>query len=157
MFKKILVPLDGSAFAERALPAAEALAASLGADLALVRAVPLVAPGEGEPGIVSYLDERRIAEAQDYVTRMATSLRIGRPVTAQAYLADDIANGILARARDIGADVIVMTSHGESWPSVDPLGGTAARLTRQADCPLLVIGPHAVPRETAARGEGAHA
>jgi nucleotide-binding universal stress UspA family protein len=157
MFNKILVPLDGSAFAERALPTAEALAASTGAELALVRAVPLVAPGEREPGIVSYLDERRIAEAQDYVTRMATALHIGRPVTAQAYLSDDIANGILARARDIGADVIVMTSHGESWPSVDPLGGTAARLTRQADCPLLVIGPHAIPRETAAPGEGTHA
>lgn len=147
MFRRILVPLDGSAFAERALPYAEALAQATGADLALVRAVPVVAPGDGEPGIISYLDEHRILEAQEYVTRVAASLRLGRPVTAQAYLADNIADGILARARDIGADLIVLTSHGQSWPSADPLGGTAARLTQQADCPLLVLGPHAIPRK----------
>jgi nucleotide-binding universal stress UspA family protein len=46
MFKQILVPLDGSAFAERALPVATALATSGGAGLALVRVVEVLAPGD---------------------------------------------------------------------------------------------------------------
>lgn len=142
MFKRILVPLDGSEFAERALATAEALAASCGADLALVRVVELVAPGDREPGVVSYLDEHRIAVAQDYIAQKATAMRLGRPVTAEAYLAADIAAGIIARAADIGADVIVMTSHGESWPAGTVLGSVAARLTRESPCPLLVVGPH---------------
>jgi nucleotide-binding universal stress UspA family protein len=142
MFRQILVPLDGSAFAERAIPVADALAASTGAALALVRVVEVVAPGDHEPGVVSYLDEHRITVAQEYVARMATATGLGRPVTGEAYLASDVAAGILARATDIGADVIVMTSHGESWPLGTALGSTAARLTREAACPLLVIGPH---------------
>jgi nucleotide-binding universal stress UspA family protein len=54
MFGTILVPLDGSAFAERAVPFAEALAAVAGARLALVRVVEVLAPGDREPGVVSY-------------------------------------------------------------------------------------------------------
>lgn len=145
MFKQILVPLDGSAFAERALPVAEVLAGSFGAGLALVRVVALLAPGEREPGVISYLDEHRIAVAQEYIKRMAASTRLGRPVSGEAYLASDVAAGILARAADLSADVIVMTSHGESWPAGTALGGIAARLTREATCPLLVVGPHSTP------------
>lgn len=159
MFNQILVPLDGSPFAERALPAAEALAASSGAALALVRAVELLAPGEREPGVVSYLDEHRIAAAQDYITAKATAMRLGRPVSAEAYLAADVAAGILARAGDIGADVIVMTSHGESWPTDRAFGSVATRLIREAACPVLVIGPQvaaieptAAPTETRSSG-----
>ncbi len=142
MFSRILVPLDGSTFAERVLPTVERLAASTNAEVALVRVVDLVAPGGREPGVVSYLDEHRIKTAQDYIVEAAASLKLGRPVPAEAYLADDIACGILARAADWGADVIVMTSHGESWPATTLLGSVAGHLTRDANCPLLVIGPH---------------
>jgi nucleotide-binding universal stress UspA family protein len=149
MFTKILVPLDGSAFAERAVPYAEALAAATGADLALVRVVEVLAPGDREPGVISYLDEGRIATAQDYVGRIAASRTLGKPVSAEAYLASDIGAGIIARAGDIGADVIVMTSHGASWPVGTVLGSVAARLTREATIPVLVIGPQ-VPASTPA-------
>lgn len=145
MFQRILVPLDGSAFSERALPVAEALAASCGADVLLVRVVEVLAPGDREPGVVSYLDEHRIAQAQDYLRDAAARLRLGRAVSAEAYLAPDAAAGILARALDAGVDVIVMTSHGASWPAATVLGGVAAKLTRESTCPLLVLGPHTAP------------
>lgn len=150
MFSRILVPLDGSAFAERVLPTVERLAASTNAEVALVRVVDLVAPGDREPGVVSYLDEHRIKSAQDYILQAAASLKLGRPVSAEAYLADDIACGILARVADWGADLVVMTSHGESWPATTLLGSVAGHLTREAGCPLLVIGPHA---QAAAAGQ----
>lgn len=158
MFTKILVPLDGSAFAEGALSAAEALAQSTGADVALVRVVELVAPGEREPGVISYLDEHRIAAAQDYISGVAARLRLGRPVSAEAYLAADVPAGILARARDAGVDVIVMTSHGASGPVGSALGSVAAVLVRESTCPVLVIGPRAAGADTrepaAARAPG---
>jgi nucleotide-binding universal stress UspA family protein len=143
MFRTIIVPLDGSPFAERALPVAEAMASASGADLALIRVVEVLAPGDREPGVMSYLDGHRTVVAQEYIDRMTTVTRLGRPVTGEACLASDIATGIIARVRDAGADLIVMTSHGESWPIGTALGSVAARLTREAPCPLLVVGPNA--------------
>jgi nucleotide-binding universal stress UspA family protein len=49
VFKQILVPLDGSPFAERALAVVSALASSTGASLALVRVVEVLAQGDHEP------------------------------------------------------------------------------------------------------------
>jgi nucleotide-binding universal stress UspA family protein len=141
MFRTVLVPLDGSAFAERALPVARALADFSGGSVALVRVVDVVAPGEHEPGVVSYLDEHRIAVAQEYIEQMATAIGTTRPVSAEAYLAADVPAGILMRALDIGADVLVMTSHGASWPTESILGGVAAHLVREAVCPVLIVGP----------------
>ncbi|MFN8557829.1 MAG: universal stress protein [Dehalococcoidia bacterium] len=141
MFARLVVPLDGSTFAERALPVAAALADAEGAELAVVRVVGLLAPGEHEPGVVSYLDEHRIAIAQDYVREAAATVRLGRPVSAEAYLAADVAAGILARAADLQADLIVMTSHGESWPVAGALGSVASHVVREANVPVLVIGP----------------
>lgn len=149
MFKQILVPLDGSAFAERAIPVATALAVSTGARLALVRVVVLLAPGEREPGVVSYLDEHRIAVAQDYITGKATATGMTSSVSGEAYLAADVAAGVLARAADIGADLIIMSSHGESWPSPTTFGSVASSVVRQAYCPVLVVGPHMAPVEPA--------
>ncbi|MGD9890152.1 MAG: universal stress protein [Dehalococcoidia bacterium] len=142
MLRMIVVPLDGSPFAERALPVAEALAAATGADLALIRVVEVLAPGDREPGVLSYLDGHRTTVAQDYIDRMTMITRLGRPVTGEAYLASDVATGIIARVRDVSADLIVMTLHGESWPIGTALGSVAARLTREVPCPLLVVGPN---------------
>lgn len=140
MFRKILVPLDGSPFAERAIALAEAFAQAQDADVGLVRVVPDMGPGEREPGLVSYLDEHRIKTAREYLDRAASRLRLGRPVPVEARLAEDAVTGVLDRAREMQADLILMTSHGESWPDVNHIGGTAARLIREAPCPILVVG-----------------
>jgi nucleotide-binding universal stress UspA family protein len=143
MFTSIVVPLDGSEFAERALPVAAGLAQASGADIALVRVVEVLAPGEHEPGVISYLDEHRVIAAQDYINRAAAQLALGGPASTEAYLAANVPAGILARARDVGADLIVMTSHGRSWPEETSLGSTALTLLREAACPVLIIGPRA--------------
>jgi nucleotide-binding universal stress UspA family protein len=143
MIKQIVVPLDGSEFAERALPRADLLARETGAALALIRVVEVLAPGEREPGVISYLDEHRVAAAQDYIAGAARRSHATN-VTAEAYIAADVPAGIIARALDVGADLIVMTTHGASWPSMEGLGSVAARLVREAPCPVVVIGPGVV-------------
>lgn len=142
MLRKILVPLDGSEFSERALAPACELARQTGAGLALVRVIEVIAPGEREPGLVSYLDEHRIAEADDYIHRIASTTGL-TDITAEAYVAADVATGIIARALDAGADTIVMTSHGRSWPATGLLGSVAARLLAESPVPVFLIGPRA--------------
>lgn len=144
---KILVPLDGSTFAERALPIAAALASADGVEVVLVRVVPVIGPGGKEPGVVSYLDEHRIETSLDYLRHASAILRLGRPVATEADVAPDVVTGILERATSGDVDLIVMTSHGESWPAASVLGTTASRLIREATCPVLVVGPRAgVPK-----------
>jgi nucleotide-binding universal stress UspA family protein len=141
MFTRIVIPLDGSPFAERALPVAAEFANTYDAEIFLVRVAPITGRGEKEPGVVSYLDEHRIRIAQQYLTGAAATLRLGQPVSAEAYLAPDVVTGILERVLDIGADTVLLTTHGESWPVGDRLGSTASRLIREAPCPVVVVGP----------------
>jgi len=141
MFKRILVPLDGSPFAERAIALAQEFVEAGDAEVSFVRIVPVMGPGEREPGLVSYLDDHRIRSAQEYVSRAASKLRAGRPLAAEARLAADAVEGILDCAAEVKADLILMTSHGESWPDVNRVGGTASRLIREAPLPVLVVGP----------------
>ncbi len=141
MFSKIVVPVDGSPGAARAVAVAERLATDSHAEVAIVQVVELLAPGDREPGLISYADEHRIAVAQASVEQAASTLRLGRPVSAEVYLAADIVAGILARAHDLGADVIVMASRGQSWPEGGLLGSTAYQLLSEADLPVLLVGP----------------
>jgi nucleotide-binding universal stress UspA family protein len=157
MFNRILIPLDGSPFAERALPVAAELANTSDAEIFLVRVAPIIGPGEQEPGVVSYLDEHRLRVAQQYLTNAAATLRLGQPVSAEAYLAPDVVSGILERAEDLGADAILLTTHGESWPVGDRLGSTASRLIREAPCPVIAVGPRfeaKAPQQTTIRATG---
>jgi len=155
MFRRILVPLDGSPFAERVIPVAQSFVDAGEAEISFVRVVPLMGPGEREPGLVSHLDEHRIRTAQDYITRAASRLRSGQAPPADARLASDAVDGILARAAEVNADLILMTSHGESWPDINRIGGTASRLIREALVPLLVVGPLAGQTESSGTGNDA--
>jgi nucleotide-binding universal stress UspA family protein len=141
MIERIVVPLDGSEHAEQALLTAEEIAATTGASITLVRIVEVVAPGEREPGMISYLDEHRVAAAQDYLEAAAAKLRLGRPVAHEVDLAADVSAGILGLVRAIAADLVIMTSHARSWPAAGALGSVAARLLAEAPCPVLVLGP----------------
>jgi nucleotide-binding universal stress UspA family protein len=105
--------------------------------------VEVVAPGDHEPGVISYLDEHRIQVAQDYVTRLAAQLGMESPPSADACIAAGVAPAILTRAQEFGADLIVIASHGESWPAASALDSVAAQLTHGAKCPVLIIGPEA--------------
>src|SRR5829696_5975418 len=70
-YRKILVPLDGSPLAERALPYAEALARCHGAQVVLMRAVEAhVLPGRDTPGAQRHV----VSEADAYLSRWAERL-----------------------------------------------------------------------------------
>ena len=140
--RSVLVPLDGSPFAERALPLAVALARRSGGSmrLALVHQVP-PPPATGEAVRVYTRIERAVRQAElEYLRRLATeaSRDVGRPVRS-VILDGAVAAGLQEYAHDSGADLVVMTTHGRGPVQRAWLGSVADRLVRTLDIPVLLV------------------
>jgi nucleotide-binding universal stress UspA family protein len=143
MFKHVLVPLDGSREAEKALSVATQLVRASGGSLILVRAVR--APVEFELGVAppatwapaAQPEEREEARAYLEAMRLDPTLA-GLPTTAAVY-AGPPATMILAAAASYEADLIVLTSHGRTGIARWLLGSVAAALARESPIPTLVL------------------
>jgi nucleotide-binding universal stress UspA family protein len=132
MLSPILVPLDGSAFAELALPFAARLAAAHDALLHLVRAVDAA----------SGADHPRRLEALDYLTRQAADATAScgcRVTTALAGEGDSAAAAITAEAARVRARLLVLTTHGRGGFSRLWLGSVATSLLGSSTIPMLVV------------------
>lgn len=149
-WRRVLVPLDGSAFAEAVLPVAAGLANALELEVVVLRVVEPVTPGESEcsHALVRAQTETRMARARQYLTSVALALAdrgtAARVRTRQGHPADEIA----AEVRESGADLILMTTHGRTGLAGVFIGSVAAAVTRQADIPVLLLRP--VPVRAAA-------
>jgi nucleotide-binding universal stress UspA family protein len=113
MFKRILVPLDGSALAETALTPATVLAERLGAELLLVRTILThVFPG-ADPGPAQL---EALQEAERYLEALVPSLKEQGISVRTAIPYDTPAIGIADQAEFRHVDLIVMSTHGRKWP-----------------------------------------
>lgn len=131
----VLVPLDGSAFAERALPWARSLAQGCDATLVLVRAVVLHALRGAAP-----VPARTTAleEAEQYLSTAAQRLLPGLRV--ETVVSDGPADeAILAAARQYPADLLVMATH--TRPPLAGLlyGSVSHALLGRSHVPILLI------------------
>ena len=116
MFKRILVPLDGSGRAERALPVAARMARASGGSIFLVRVLstePASLPSApAKPLLIQTVGEADRSLAESYLAGVAGSdLLAGIPVQTHVPVGL-ISPSILAVAADTRADIIVMCSHG---------------------------------------------
>lgn len=142
MFTQILVPLDGSALAERALPSAERLAQTSGATLHLVRVLDLLAYAAWAP-VPAYVpdaaSEQAEHEAHAYLAAQCDRLRAtGLTVRADAP-EGNVAVSLLDYERAAAIDLVVMCSHGRSGLVRFALGSVAERLLRYGTAPLLLV------------------
>src|SRR5262249_14771285 len=115
MFKRIVVPLDGSSLAEQALPIAARVARASGACLILVRVLstldePDWGPTRGVPFDHQVITDKERAEAAAYLSHAEewTDLEGLGIVTVVAE--GDAAKNILSIAQDKQADLIMMNS-----------------------------------------------
>jgi nucleotide-binding universal stress UspA family protein len=144
---QILVPLDGSALAEEALPAAVALAAALGLDLLLLQVVrPVLLSRDPTLPIPSAYDQELTdacrTQAQDYLDDIAEQLRDRRlRATAVAVLGWHAAEAILDVARPETVSAIVIATHGRGGFRRIALGSVADKIVRGAEVPVLVYRP----------------
>lgn len=162
MYKKILVPLDGSKLAECALPHAEELAKGGGtAELILVsvtervrgyRAVggssePFVLSGGGwgssiQPSPQRFMPEafgKKEKQADRYLSRIAEKLQSKGIKVHTEVLFWPPAEAIASYAAQNGADLIVMSSHGRSGPSRWAHGSVADKVLRSSCIPVLMV------------------
>jgi nucleotide-binding universal stress UspA family protein len=139
MYKRILVPLDGSALAERALPFACRLAVQHDAELLLARVVEPRTPLVSEALDAASVEHSAVGAAQLYLDRLAGDLDVRQPIRTVVYYGDAV-DGILEEIRLRRADLVVMATHGRTGLRV-VLGSVADAVARQADVPVLLVPP----------------
>jgi nucleotide-binding universal stress UspA family protein len=137
--KRVVVALDGSPMAEAIVPFLLEIAWPLTLDLVLVRAVVPVPlrTDEGEPDRPDGAARRFDADA--YLTRIATDLRARGVQTATEVRDGSPVDEILAVARERGADLIAMTTHGHSGRAGAVVGSVAEAVVRRASMPVFLL------------------
>ncbi|MBX6314743.1 MAG: universal stress protein [Isosphaeraceae bacterium] len=146
LLRHILIPLDGSDFAEQVLEPAVALGALTHADHTLLRVIPLETDdfvGYGESIMQRPHGERRQAEAWSYLRRAAD--RLGGPTRRvhPCVVLDEqpVAKAILHYAQAQDADLIALATRGRGGLSRLFGGSVADRVVRSASMPVLVFRP----------------
>jgi nucleotide-binding universal stress UspA family protein len=144
MYQSILVPLDGSTFAEHALPLALAVARRTGASLRLVHVLQPLASVYSEAPLFADSDlEKRIKDRlRGYLDAIA--FRVGKlsptPMTT-ALVEGDTVPSLRNEVEGTQADLVVMTTHGRGPLGRFWLGSVADELVRVLPVPLLLCRP----------------
>jgi nucleotide-binding universal stress UspA family protein len=146
MFRSILVPLDGTRFAEAVLPAAVRLARSARGRLHLLLAhqptAALVGMGEvvaPNPGLDQALQAQEKVYLSDLVARLGQAG--DGPITTN-QIDGPAGEAICTEATRIGADLIVMATHGRSALGRLWLGSVSNHVVRHSGLPVLLVHPN---------------
>jgi len=145
MYKKILVPLDGSHRAEAILPHVEELAHCYEAEvifLQVIEPIHIYADTHGYTTNVSIDANRRetqIEEARSYLVGLCGEFRDKKIRSKSLIEEGPVVSAIISVAEHEGADLIAMASHGRSGLSRVFYGSVAAGVLHQVDRPLLLI------------------
>ena len=141
MFKKILVPLDGSAFAERAIDQVEKMGKESVAEVLLLKVVP--APLGKVPEAGQMEESKAIAESvtrsKAYLDRIATRLGAISVKSRILVPSGEPYAEILAAAHKEDVDCIVMSTHGGTALARALLGGTAEKVVYTTKRPVMLV------------------
>lgn len=144
MTHEIVIPLDGSPLAERALPSARALARYCQVPLRVISvavARQMLVPDEVGFGVL-YPEQSLVqarGEAADYLADMLAKTPTGTPRQLTEIREGDVAGEIVDAARQSAAEMIVMSSHGYSGLKRWLLGSVAEKVLYAAQCPVWVV------------------
>ena len=141
MFRRALVPLDGSMVAEAIVPFILEIAGPLDMEVALLRVIvptPPVVVGGGGGVVVDDIEKIR-ATANEYLASVAAGLRArGVRASTQVRFGKAVAE-ILAGAQEADADLIAMTTHGRGGLGRLLFGSVAEAVLRQAEIPVFLM------------------
>jgi nucleotide-binding universal stress UspA family protein len=139
MARSIIVPLDGSPFAEIALPTAFTVASAWNAEIEVVMVhEPIPMPGLD----YGLWEHRSMTWAEEYLEQIVARIRdeVGLDVTS-ALEVGWAPEALEHHARSKGADLVVMTSHGRGPLSRVWLGSVTDRFVRRTSTPVLLVRP----------------
>ena len=137
MYKTILAPLDASKFCEEALSASVSVARRARAELCLAT-VEIASAFFPE----SYNEAVARSAAGAYLERIATDVHEASGLEAKTEVVTGEVAEALERLREtVGADLVVMATHGRGPLSRAWLGSTTDALLRTTEVPLLLVRP----------------
>ena len=153
MYKHILVPLDGSATAERGLREAVRLAAEQKGKLRLLHVIedfPMLVEMSSAVSFDSMLREVRGYGQNVLTAAQAAAAQAGVPAetSLREVTRGRIAKAVIDEALDSGCDLIVMGTHGRRGFSRLALGSDADLVVRQSPVPVLLVRNDAEQPET---------
>lgn len=148
MFKRVVVPLDGSELAERTLPYVVNLVKTGCAEgVVIVNVVePFDSPYVGvEPAFAGdaypELGERALANSKEYIEGIRVRLA-SQGLTVDTRVLEGIpAAAIVDFAKSSGSDLIAIGTHGRTGLGQLMLGSVANKVVHSAPCPVLLIRP----------------
>jgi nucleotide-binding universal stress UspA family protein len=139
----VIVPLDGSEFAEAALPFAMSFARVFGAHLVLLRVVVDVeqlAVVEGGTAVPMGRDLKRLtASNQAYLEAVAA--RVSAPEVEVAHRQGEPAAEIVYAARERSAALVIMATHGRTGALRSVLGSVAGGVLHHGPTPVMLVRP----------------
>lgn len=140
MYKRILLPLDGSNLAEQAIPHAVALAKSFQSELILLQVLEMLPKDRHLSGaVVKDGFELTNKFAQEYLRHSAVRIQ-EQDIPVQVVTIEGRPHvGIIHFAEKNKVDLIVMCTRGQSGISRWLMGSVADRVVRGANIPVLVI------------------
>jgi len=130
MFEKILIPLDGSKFAEQVFPPVVELAMAFDSEIILVE---VCEPEETEFGQACRLYINNEAE------KLKTSLEGSATKVRTTVLEGKASEQILSYAEKSDINLIMISSHGRSGIAPWSLGGTASKVLHKVGVPLIIV------------------
>jgi len=136
--KLILVPTDFSANAEHALDYACALAQKLGSAVHLVHAIASP-PTALQVALTEEILENLVKEHREALDKLAEARRGIASFGATTVEVGDPRDTIVEAAQKLGADLIVMGTHGRRGLSRVVMGSVAEDVIRRAPCPVLTV------------------
>jgi nucleotide-binding universal stress UspA family protein len=146
MYKRILVPTDGSPLSKKAVRSAVQLAVGMGAELIALNVVPRYPTAFFEGALSLSADDVGRVEKQwaDRGQELADDAReaaerAGIKARGITVFSDLVAEAILAAARKHKCDLVVMASHGRKGLKRLLLGSETQHVLTQGQVPVLVL------------------
>jgi len=140
MYKRVLLPLDGSPLAEQALPHAAAIAEHFQSKLILLKVlVPLARNLNTPPGAVKIAEVATKKLANEYLDQVAAKIQDkGFPITT-VTVSGRSHEKIVHFAELEQVDIVVMCTRGQSGISRWLMGSVADQVARSVNVPVLLI------------------
>ena len=144
MYKKIMIPLDGSELAECVLPHVEAFIKGFNAsDVILVRVVEHERSYQGEYTIPSEMLAKRESEtkssAKDYLDKIGNRLKHEGAALHAEVIVGNVTESLANYAEKNDIDLILIATHGRSGVTRWVRGSVADKVLRSANVPVLMV------------------
>lgn len=146
MYRRILVPTDGSALSDEAMRSAVGLAAAVGAEIVALNVVPRYPASYFEggttvaPAEVARVEKQWTAQGRALAQRVGDAAhQAGVKARATTVRSDVVAEAILAAVRRYRCDLVVMASHGRKGLKRLLLGSETQHVLTHGKIPVLVL------------------